>query len=171
MQIKSELNNGMKSIKIIILFVVVGLCSCQERAKEEQTENKDTLSTMKLATDSNVISAAIDSSHSSKNSLDWAGSYKGVLPCDDCEGLDIVITLAKDDTYKMSAKKLGKAGSGNNALGGPFKWVDGSVIELEGLNGEPTKFSVGENKLVQLDKDGKPFEGAPARKYTLTKIK
>ena len=161
----------MRSIKFIILVLVVGLCSCQERAKEEKAENKDTLSTMKIATDSNVISAAIDSSHTSKNSLDWAGSYKGVLPCADCDGLEMVISLSKDDTYKMSAKKLGKAGSGNNALGGPFKWVDGSVIELEGLNGEPSRFSVGENKLVQLDKDGKPFEGAPARKYTLTKIK
>lgn len=171
MQIKSELSICMRSIKIIILAVVVGLCSCQERAKEEKAENKDTLSTMKIATDSNVISAAIDSSHTSKNSLDWAGSYKGVLPCADCDGLQMVITLSKDETYKMSAKYLGKSGAGNNALGGRFKWLDNTVIELEGLNGEPSRYSVGEDKLVQLDKDGKPFEGAPARKYTLTKIK
>ena len=37
-----------------------------------------------------------DDQHNSRNSLDWNGVYKGVLPCADCEGIETVITLLND---------------------------------------------------------------------------
>jgi hypothetical protein len=35
----------------------------------------------------------------SRTSLDWPGTYTGVLPCADCEGIETTITLSVDLTY------------------------------------------------------------------------
>jgi len=38
---------------------------------------------------------------SSVNSLDWAGSYHGVLPCADCAGIETTLILDYDLTYRI----------------------------------------------------------------------
>ena len=34
--------------------------------------------------------------HNSQNSLDWSGTYKGITPCADCEGIETILTLNAD---------------------------------------------------------------------------
>ncbi len=51
--------------------------------------------------------AAPDKSNSA-NSLDWAGEYKGVVPCADCEGIETSLTLNMDQSYQLSTIYLGK---------------------------------------------------------------
>ena len=46
---------------------------------------------------------------SSRTSVDWAGSYHGVLPCADCEGIDTTITLSRDLTFVLRSRYLGKS--------------------------------------------------------------
>ena len=51
-------------------------------------------------------SVAADPAHSSRNSLDWAGTYEGVLPCADCPGIRTRLTLNRDESYELSTLTL-----------------------------------------------------------------
>ncbi len=48
------------------------------------------------STDTDVVDM-----HTSEISLDWAGTYSGVLPCASCEGIETELTLNQDGTYKL----------------------------------------------------------------------
>lgn len=109
-----------------------------------------------------------DAAHNSRNSLDWAGTYRGVLPCASCEGIETAMTLNPDGTYVSSARYLGEDGQAFTG-GGAFEWdEDGNRIRLSGE--EPLWFRVGENSLTQLRLDGSTITGVLAEYYVLTKI-
>lgn len=107
--------------------------------------------------------------HNARNSLDYLGTYKGVLPCADCEGIETTITLNKDETYTKQTKYLGKSAKVEEELG-DFTWLeDGNRMSLEGIDTPPVLYFVAENKLIQLDKDGNQITGNLAKNYELTK--
>lgn len=109
--------------------------------------------------------------HTSQNSLDWAGTYRDTLPCADCEGMLTEIVLNSDLTYKMGTSYLGKSGEVFRSEG-KFSWSkDGSTITLNGVDAtkESNQYKVGENKLIKLDMNGKVVTGNMADKYIITK--
>lgn len=109
-----------------------------------------------------------DAAHNSRNSLDWAGTYRGVLPCASCPGIETVVTLNPDGTYISSARYLEEEGPAFTG-GGAFEWdSDGNRIRLAGE--EPLWFRVGENQLTQLRLDGSTITGVLAEYYVLTKM-
>lgn len=130
-------------------------------------------------TDSTAVSDGIDTvavdkvpgndAHNAQNSLDWAGTYKGMTPCADCEGIETEVTLSSDMTFVIKTKYKGKGDKVFEETGS-FKWDNkGSNITLEGLKGRPTQFFVGENTLTQLDMDGNKVTGDLADMYILKK--
>lgn len=112
--------------------------------------------------------AAPGAAHNSRNSLDWAGTYRGVLPCADCEGIETIVTLKTDGTYSTTSRYLGRDGA-SFASEGNFTWNDdGSSISLSGE--EPARYHVGENRLTRLALDGSRVTGPLADHYVLTKM-
>jgi copper homeostasis protein (lipoprotein) len=108
--------------------------------------------------------------HTSKNSLDWYGSYAGVIPCADCAGIETWITLNKDLSYRLRTRYLGKDDRVFERQG-TFVWEEnGNVIYLKDLSEGPNRYHVGENLLFQLDKQGKRITGDLAEKYILRKV-
>jgi uncharacterized lipoprotein NlpE involved in copper resistance len=149
-------------MKIILIACASFLIfSCKKEVKEAEI-NTDTI--VKVA-----IETPIDS-HNSQNSLDWQGTYKGVTPCADCEGIETELILNKDLTYAIRTKYLGKGDGKIFEEKGNFVWdKTGGIIKLEGLKGRPSQYKVGENRLIQLDMEGNIIDGALAEKYVLTK--
>lgn len=110
-----------------------------------------------------------DAAHGSQNSLDWAGAYYGMLPCADCEGIETVVTINNDNTYLLQTRYVGKDEQVFETSG-TFSWdKKGANITLEGIKDAPSKYQVGENKLIQLNMKGKKIKGDLADKYVLTK--
>jgi uncharacterized lipoprotein NlpE involved in copper resistance len=159
----------MNRFRSIIVFVVFLLSACNNAEEKSTAPNTDTVSAMKLMTDTNAITAAIDSTHNAQNSLDWNGTYKGVLPCADCAGIETEITLFKDQTYTIKRKYQGKKGVVFSDRKVPFTWIDGSMIRLDGEIDGPSMYMVGENKITQLDMSGKQIKGSIKEKYVLKK--
>lgn len=113
--------------------------------------------------------ADIADMHNSANSLDWQGTYKGVLPCADCKGIETVITLNDDKTYIRKMSYLGKSGKIYEHAG-TFMWDDqGQSITLNDADNGLNKYSIGENVLYQLDVRGDKIAGELADKYILKK--
>lgn len=105
----------------------------------------------------------------SRTSLDWNGTYKGVLPCADCEGIEIRLTIKSDGGFERSMKYLGKD-DGLFFDRGTFEWDDmGRTILLTGENGESQAYQVGENVLFHLDQEGNRISGDLADMYRLEK--
>jgi len=107
----------------------------------------------------------------SQTCLSWEGTYSGVTPCADCEGIETKISLKKDNAYQISWKYLDK----NDEVyvhEGTFVWdSNSSIITLEnvGTNSFPTLYKVCENYLLQLDLNGDVITGEFADMYILRK--
>jgi len=112
--------------------------------------------------------AQTDRAHNSRDSLDWAGTYRGVVPCADCEGIETALSLMQDGKYVLRTRYLGKS-TEIRMSEGTFRWnAGGSAVTLSGS--PPTQYQVGENRLTQLGLDGKTVTGNLADKYVLAKM-
>lgn len=118
----------------------------------------------KKAKQSNVPDA-----HTSQISLDWAGTYYGVLPCASCPGIETELTLTEDLNYSLEGKYLGED-EDTFSYEGVFSW-NGNNIELEGIDEEASSwiYKVEENRIRQLDLNGDEVTGELASHYLLTK--
>ncbi|HEY0680432.1 MAG TPA: copper resistance protein NlpE N-terminal domain-containing protein [Chitinophagaceae bacterium] len=107
----------------------------------------------------------------SKTSLDWQGVYNGVVPCADCNGIATKITLRENNTYVLQTQYLGKSNEVFSSEGS-FEWnKDGTQIVLKNIKDGVASayYQVGENKLTQLDMNGKPVTGNLSSMYVLAK--
>jgi len=115
---------------------------------------------------------SIKTADNSQNSLDWQGTYYGSLPCADCPGIETVVTLNANGTYRMTSHYK-EANEGDLSYAGQFQWTkDGSSVILNNAdgNGNSRTLKVGENKLFWLDATGKAVTGDLAGNYTLQKV-
>jgi uncharacterized lipoprotein NlpE involved in copper resistance len=158
-----------KALLIIVLAISLFGVSCGEENKEEPgVENVE----IGPAPGSDSISpdaSYTDTVHTSQNSIDYAGIYKGVTPCADCEGIETELTLNTDSTFVLSQKYLGMGEDAQGLRVGRYQWINDGIIELIGISDGAGLFKVGEGKIWQLDMNGKVIEGALANKYILIK--
>ncbi|MBX3705261.1 MAG: copper resistance protein NlpE N-terminal domain-containing protein [Pseudomonadales bacterium] len=107
--------------------------------------------------------------HSSRDALDWAGTYSGVLPCASCPGIETTVTLNQDGTYQRSMVFIDENPE-PFVSSGTFAWdTDGRAVMLEAEGDEAQQYQVGENVLFHLDRDGRRIEGDLAARYLLHK--
>jgi copper homeostasis protein (lipoprotein) len=100
--------------------------------------------------------------HTSQIALDWAGTYEGVLPCADCEGIQTWLTIREDLTYEIETQHLGRSEEVFSRRG-TFSWDEqGRTITLQGIDPalETNHYLVGEDRLFKVDEDGKPMLNA-----------
>lgn len=89
-----------------------------------------------------------------RSRLLWAGVYQGILPCEDCDGKALMLTLEANFDYLLRSRELGKAHI-DTKESGHFVWLEGdSRIRLSesGL-----VFRVGRGALELLQEDGSVF--------------
>lgn len=135
--------------------------ACTSNANK-QLESKDSSET--VISDTN----AVDTTHTSQNSVDWAGTYSGVFPCADCPGIKTTVTLNSDETFTYEGEYLERDTKIEDT--GKFMWHDnGSSVHLVGKEVN-MKLKVGENQLFSLDQDGKPIDGPLKDHYILKKV-
>ncbi|MBA4303983.1 MAG: hypothetical protein C0424_07145 [Sphingobacteriaceae bacterium] len=112
-------------------------------------------------------SEAVPTADNSRSSLDWAGTYRGTLPCADCPGIKTEITLLANGLYRMGSFYQERSIAAE-LDSGSFAWnKDGNRILLH--NDSSLQFLVGENRLFKLDLSGARITGALAEAYTLGK--
>jgi len=146
----------MKKNTFLFLLFVAFFTSCQK-----QTNSKGN------ANDSIVLAKVIDA----KNTLNYEGNYKGILPCADCEGIETTVCLNENSTYSIRTTYLGK---GNKIFEqkGTFSWnKSGNIVTFDNIENAPNQYEVAKNTLTQLDMSGKKITGNHAADYILAKQK
>ena len=150
----------MKKLVILclsILFVIIG---CDKKVKNELSNEVNTDSTQLDVIDY----------HTTKISLDYVGSYKGITPCADCEGIETTLFLTDESNYVLKTKYLGKKEVAVNEQKGTYSWNEaGNTVILSGIKNGPSQYFVGENYVTQLDSEGNKITGDLADKYILQK--
>lgn len=150
----------MKKAWLILSFVAFTLGSCNT------SKNSDAQADSIAIAESSSIP---ETGHTSQNSLDYAGTYTGTLPCADCPGIKTEITLSADGTFTKKMTYLERKEAGIFKDRGTYHWdAAGQRITLEGIHA-PNQYFVGENTLTQLDMQGKKIEGSLADLYVLKK--
>lgn len=107
--------------------------------------------------------------HAAQNSLDWKGTYSGVLPCADCSGIDTELTL-NDSTFVLISQYMSDENLAPDTITGSFVWEENNV-RLSGLAkaGGSELFKVEENRVRLLDLEGNTVTGELENNYILTK--
>lgn len=99
----------------------------------------------------------------------WAGSYRGIVPCADCGGIEIMVRLSPDGSYELSTTYLGKATPAPSHTRGRFRWRPGGrEVELDGREW-PNHFRVEQNRLRVLDQRGAYIHSGLSDRYLLRK--
>ncbi|MDM1549152.1 copper resistance protein NlpE N-terminal domain-containing protein [Empedobacter falsenii] len=144
----------MKKLFVLCAFTGILFTACEKKTESTPaTENKS--------------SQKIDDS-TSQSALDWNGTYEGVIPCADCEGIRTELTLNQDNTYTLTEEYIDKNLKVENQ--GNITWTDdGNSISLKTKDDEYKRYKVGENILFQLDLEGNEITGALAQNYQLKK--
>jgi copper homeostasis protein (lipoprotein) len=136
--------------KIIVFFFILSIISCNKQNNTEEKVNEPSVS-------------------NSKNSIDYIGTYKGILPCADCEGLETEIVINENETYRIKTRYQGK-GNKYFIKKGNFTWdKKGIIIILSNVENAPKYYLVGKNTLTQLDLEGQKISGSLANDYILSK--
>lgn len=68
--------------------------------------------TLSCSTSNQTANSISLDGHEAKNSLDWEGTYSGILPCASCPGILTDITLNKDQTFVLTQEYLEKQNTG-----------------------------------------------------------
>jgi copper homeostasis protein (lipoprotein) len=151
----------MKAKFLLFTLLLLFCISCQKQTTDSNIAAKDSIA--KVDSLNNVAA------HNAKNSLDYIGTYKGILPCADCEGLETVICINENNTYNIKTLYQGK-GEKVFEQKGTFSWNKaGNTIVLDNVANGPNQYFVGENTLTQLDLSGKKITGDLAVAYILAK--
>ena len=136
--------------KKLIFFLAISavlISSCKKAETNDEKPSEDS-----------VQVAAPDPAHTSQNSLDWEGEYKGIVPCEDCDGVETSVKLNYDSTFTQSLNYIGKGGPYEST--GTFSWdASGGVITLNFSDESKARYRVGEGTLSLLNDDGTPIEG------------
>jgi copper homeostasis protein (lipoprotein) len=165
---KSQTMKCKNQFCVVTLTIATILFSCSNDTKNTESNLSQPAADSAFKKDS--IIQTPDATHSSANSLDWAGTYKGTVPCADCEGIETTLTIDADSNYVISTQYLGKKKGKGMDKKAHFSWnKEGSVITLEGIKNAPSQYQVGENMLIQLDMQGKQITGDNAALYQLIK--
>lgn len=140
---------------LLLLLLSLSLTNCTQSKQQRNSESEI------------HVPATTPDSHTSRNSLDWSGTYNGTLPCGSCNAIKMTINLYYDGTYEQT--NVYQQGGKSEAVitSGTFTWnEDGNTITL--INAEkPNQFFVGENYLTKLDMNGDRITGDLAEKYIL----
>lgn len=101
-----------------------------------------------------------------KPKVNVSGSYSGIIPCADCEGIYYLLTISQDSTYSDKMVYIGKDVS---PLENKGKWsvTDTNKIILTGKDGNVSQLLISNGNLIMLDAEGKKFEGPVADRFIL----
>lgn len=152
-------------IPLLGSLFVVGACSQETPAPAEAPNETLTQATPTVAQ---------DTEHNAQNSLDWAGTYTGTLPCASCEGIKTTVVLNDDGTYEQVSEYLKDVKPGEETTftnKGKFTWNDAGNTVILDDQADKTQYFVAENRIEMRDQNGEAITGALADHYLLQKTK
>jgi len=144
------------SILKAVLGIII-LSACGSGARQETTDS--------------TLTANIDAPGNNSSTGKVVGSYQGTLPCADCPGIDLQLSLYGDHHYKQLM--VYRERNDNQAMVDTGSWQleHDTIVRLTGKKDEQgQQFLLADGKLYQLDKAGQRVTGALADNFILRPV-
>ena len=142
-----------KIIRLMSLFFVFVACNNAGNKKEE---SKDTSTAAQVVKKEPVVTE----------------SYHGVIPCADCEGIEVSLSLMDNGTYSRRdlyiSRKAKEPGSNEFSYHDKFM-MHGDTLHLLGITEGADHYLKTDSTLIQLGADNQRITGNLAYKYVLKK--
>lgn len=156
-----------KSIILTLLFFLT-IVSCNTNNDMKFSTNERSIYDSNENSSNNLYNIGKTNTNSAKTTLDWVGTYEGILPCSNCAGIKTTVTLNKDESIKITTQYLKQNKKFENE--GYIKWTaDNNALYLDTKDKNRFFYKVGENKLIVLSEEGEEMKGPLADKYVLIK--
>lgn len=124
---------------LTMTLIAVALVACQPQNSPAPTPSP-----------AEAPAAAPVDMHNSRNSIDWIGSYEGLLPCTDCAGVLMRVTLHEKGSFALEERRLDTTFE-QAVSEGEVVWETGdNTITLDTQSGA-RRFAVGEGGLLLLE--------------------
>lgn len=146
----------MSKIFIPVFIAGLALSSCtkkESRADSASTVVADSVTNAVYPEDTlNVIPTG----DTTANAVDWNGTYSGTLPCASCPGIETVLILNPDKTYKLKERYLEeKEGLFDSSGSFTFDPSDSFITLRDPKNSSENRiFFIGEGKAWMVSKIG-----------------
>lgn len=101
--------------------------------------------------------------------IDWVGTYKGVLPCVNCEGLEATVTLKEDTTFLLKINFLGSDLTIPDTTGKVIWNEPNKLFSLDIASYLSPHFEISGDTLFNLGLDSKRVVGSDAKKFIFKK--
>lgn len=149
----------MRLISVAFSLILLLSVGCKESVKPKESE-------------ANITA---DNPKSAMNTVNWAGTYKGVLPCPikldyHCKsGISYDLTLHPNNTFSLTRAFVGKEDKAIDYEGALIWNMEGNTIELmaDEVN---KKFIIESGKLTLVDEMGRRYVD-DQKKYELPKAR
>lgn len=143
----------MKVNLLLCISLVIALNSCSGVKKNDKVESAKSATTTEVST----------------KTENYYGTYEGVLPCADCEGIKTTLKINPDKTYNLESVYLNKK-DGDFDECGTYDVLNGNVIELiTPSSNYKTYYRILDNSVMLSDKEGTINNGPLAEHYILKK--
>lgn len=147
---------------LLLLSMLFFLAGCMTNEEPNHVSAQDVI----------PFNASQIDARNSRNSLNWEGSYSGVLPCARCVGIDTFLKINRDHTYTLTQRYVNKGDVISDEIKneGTFFWnEEGSIITFENIEGEINTFRVTELFLTPLNKNGIELRPETGNNFKLLK--
>ena len=116
------------------------------------------------------LRAAKQKQKNSLENLNFYGTYEGILPAADCEGIRTALTLNNDNTYVVRSEYIGEKDAIFESKGS-YHFINGRLMELaQSSSNEKSYYKILDGSKVMLsDKEGTVNQGVLAEYYILKK--
>ena len=145
--------------QVLLIMMVLGLLSCSEQPAA--SEEKKTTS-------------GLDSlSESEREAVRKMITYSGVIPCADCESIEVIINLFDDNSFEKRSLYIGRksTGPGSNEVTVNGTWMmHVDTLHLSDIAAGPSRYIRTDSSIIQLDMEGKKITGGLADKYVLKRL-
>ncbi len=154
----------------ISIFLIINACSSAPE-KPEQSTFADTAVNDTAEAYSPIAQAEKKVQEQQEKKLkSIPGSYIGILPCPNCEGIKTMVVLNDDNTYLMKTAFQGKKDRTVHETKGNYTYdAISRKISLDGAEG-PSQYLFKESYIIQLDKNGKENKTEKPEQYHLKKM-
>ncbi|MDO5510167.1 MAG: copper resistance protein NlpE N-terminal domain-containing protein [Weeksellaceae bacterium] len=145
---------------LLMILAYLYSCSTESRAITLQDNKELRIQSPYMGNENN---------NSAKRS-DWEGHYRGVIPCETCDAVEIELELRKPNRYKLTTIYISDEKMVLNNQG-QFLWDNsGEMIILRNSTVDNNKFLFENGEIKMLDGQGREYQDALADLYILRKI-
>ncbi|MDO5667019.1 MAG: copper resistance protein NlpE [Alcaligenaceae bacterium] len=136
-------------------FALIGVAAALSTACAQATKETQEMSVREAVTAETTPGQSIGDP--TPQVVDWDGRWSGVIPCDNCPGIEVDLTFNNDGSYRLREAKL-ESLEAPSLSEGTVSWEESTrILTLTSSSNDTKQLLFAEGGAVYLDEQGNPL--------------